>query len=313
MPNAMFIAPFKPSVGLRMDRTIVDPLGSIVEPYSTEHWRFGADNPNLIGMKSGLQLVRTLIGTIGSGGAGYTALPTVTASDASIWGSTIASGAVTSVFCISPSSGSGVPTLTITGGGGSGATATAARAAAPTINASSITLGAGGRGNGLSLPFLGVPSQTIWAVVKKPADGSAQMLFNSSDSTIAAGQSVWKSASSNGYLARAAGMGSEGSGVALGSGGSPGDWLFIAVSFDDANGRSSLIGPAASTSTAGTFVPGQIPLALGNANFAGFSSVAMEVAELGYIRDRMSLAEMQKIYARSKLNQAARDVPISVV
>lgn len=314
MPNPLIVAPVKFPVGLLLPRTTVTPFAGTAEPLAAEHWRFGSANPTLAGLKSSLQLARTMVATITSGGTGYTSAPTVTASDGSIWLATVSGGAVTTLVCTVPTVGTTAPTLAFSGGGASvQATATVTRAAAPTINANSLVLGAGGRGNGLSLPFLGSASQTIWMVVKKAVAGSAQMVLSSADSSITSGQAMWKSSGTNNYLARAAGMGSEGTGVVLGSPGSDGDWIFMAASFDGANGRRTLLGSSTTTTTAGTLVPAANPLAIGNANWSGFASVALEVAELGIVQDQMSIADLQAIRSRAAAYYAALSSPITLV
>lgn len=313
MPNPVIISSVNFPIGLQLDRMSILPLAGSAEVFAAEHWRFGSGNPDLAGMKSGLRLARTMLATVSAGGSGYSTAPTVTASDGSTWVATVSAGAVTSVACTVPTAGSTTPTLSFSGGGGSGATATVTRAAAPTINSNSITLGAGGRGNGLSLPFLGNASQTICMVAKKAVAGSAQMLVSSADSSVTTGMVVWKSSNTNNYIARAAGLSGEGTGVDLGSPGSDGDWLFIAITFDGANGRRTLIGPSTTTTTAGTHTPANIPLALGNANWAGFSSVALEVAELILFNTPLTAAEMLTVYGRSKANLAALPVPIPVL
>jgi hypothetical protein len=280
---------------------------SAIGPIIIEQWLFGESNPDLVGMKTGLRLARSLLATITNAGSGYSTAPSVTASDGSTWVATVSGGAVTTVVCTGPTVGTTTPTLLFSGGGGSGAAVTVARAAEPTINANSITLGSGGRGNGLSLPFLGLAGQTICMVAKKAVAGSAQMLLSSADSSVATGMAVWKSSSSNNYIARAAGLTGEGTGVNLGSPGSDGDWLFIAITFDGANGRRTLIGPSTTTTTAGTHTPAIIPLALGNANWAGFSSVALEVATC-LVFNPLSASEMLTVYAQVKESLAVLPV-----
>lgn len=311
MPNPVILTTSDIPSGFQLDRMQIAAITGTAEPLAAAHWRFGTANPTLADLKTGAQLARTMSATV-VGGSGYTVAPTVTASDGSTWVATVAAGAVTGVACTVPTVGTGTPTLSF-GGPGTGASATVTRTAAPTINASSLTLGAGGRGNGLSLPLLGTASQTVCMVVKKAVAGSAQLVLSTSDSSITTGCAFWKSSSTNNYLARAAGMGSEGTGVVLGSPGSDGDWLFMAFTFDAANGRRTLIGPSTTSTTAGTHVPANIPLAIGNANFSGFSSVALEVAEVMVFQTALSATEMTTIYARSKANLAALPTPITVL